>query len=505
MSLGDLPSLPAKPRLTTGTCLVERGCGDYLPLLIDSQSAQDEPKFKSFSVKEQADISRLPQSLEEQKRRVAKAEGVIGPVSPLVCADKDNDKEENEEGEGGFGEFTRRDSYKRTTAIADKENLITQKPELGESDSEPLHERSKDMVHSTKDDLCVSSLDHSSKYWRGQVTILESHELGILPQEFQVKVNPRQDHTNLDTTMNASPITRAILRRENSLVLESLKQGENPNLVCSKTGQSYLHIISWHATNDKETAWVPMVYQLSNAGADLNHCDKSGCTAARIAVRRKLTQVLAAMLKCGAELGAVELEEAESVKSVARTEMLEVVRRFTPGYWEAVLDPNSFKVSRLVKAWARINISRHGKTLIEFAKQNARDMGSVQLLLQHEASNELAHAVMAGDCDRARVLLCDGGADLCTADFSVRTATQNTVIPLSLTGAAEKYGHHKVLKLLQAKGAPITRSPPSSYSPAREAKETWHQCDGSIKEDPFIPVHQGRGVEAPTSALCAIL
>ncbi|GFS00730.1 BCL-6 corepressor, partial [Elysia marginata] len=149
---------------------------------------------------------------------------------------------------------------------------------------------------------------------------------------------------DVDAAMAMSPITRAIIRGEHSLVLESLKQGENPNTVCSKSGHGYLHIISWQASNDTETALVPMVYQLSNAGIDLNHKDKSGFTAARVAIRRKLVQVLTALLKCGADLGVAELEETESVRGMIRNDMLEVVRRFYPGYWEAVLDPNPFKV-----------------------------------------------------------------------------------------------------------------------------------------------------------------
>ncbi|RUS86368.1 hypothetical protein EGW08_005886 [Elysia chlorotica] len=309
--------------------------------------------------------------------------------------------------------------------------------------------------------------------------------------------------------METSPITRSIIRGEHSLVLESLRQGEDANAVCSRTGQGYLHIICTHARGDSENAWVPMVYQLSNAGVDLNHRDRTGCTATWVAIRRKLVQVLAALLKCGAHLDTAELEEAEAGRGVTRNDMLEVVRRFSPGYWEAVLDPNPFKVSRLVKAWARVNISRRGtgQTLIEFAKQNARDGAVVGLLLQHEASIELAHAVMAGDAQRTTVLLCNGGADLATADFSVRVPALHAFAPLSLRGAAERYGHVNILKLLQDRETGGPKS--ASVSPTHKAVYDWSSW-GSLSSKVPDYVCQGRTgnrsmANQTSSAMCTVL
>ena len=166
-------------------------------------------------------------------------------------------------------------------------------------------------------------------------------------------------------------------------------------------------------------------------------------------------------------------------------------------------------MSRLVKAWARVNISRpgEGQTLIEFAKKNARDSAVVNLLLQHEASIELAHAVMAGDTQRAKVLLCNGGADLSTADFSVRSPALHAFAPLSLRGAAEKYGHVKVLKLLQDRQTDISKS--TSASPSQEVVCDWSSRDGLPAESAGA-IYQGRTgnrpmASPPSSAMCSIL
>ncbi|GFR62996.1 hypothetical protein ElyMa_000144400 [Elysia marginata] len=107
---------------------------------------------------------------------------------------------------------------------------------------------------------------------------------------------------------------------------------------------------------------------------------------------------------------------------------------------------------------------------------------------------------MAGDAQRARVLLCNGGADLSTLDYSVRSAALHTFAPLSLIGAAEKYGHLKVLRLLQAKEASVAKSP--TASPVRETGN-----DGFAGNRSSAPSTSDDRLMAgpPTSAMCSIL
>ncbi|KAH9500596.1 hypothetical protein Btru_077045 [Bulinus truncatus] len=203
------------------------------------------------------------------------------------------------------------------------------------------------------------------------------------------------------------------------------------------------------ASPEQEVRFVPIIFQLSNAGIDLNKRDISGATAVKIAVTRRLPQILAALLKCGAEFTEDDQYCLEQVKGVAKSEMMELVRRLTPSYWVAVHDPTPFKVHRLVKSWSRVNLTRNNLTLIEYAKRNVKDESIVKLLLQHEASIELAHAVMAGDSDRVKVLLCHGDIDLDSRDASVKNNCFEPFAPLSLVGAAIKYDHVDVLKVLR--------------------------------------------------------
>ncbi|CAG5118807.1 unnamed protein product [Candidula unifasciata] len=255
--------------------------------------------------------------------------------------------------------------------------------------------------------------------------------------------------------MAATAITRAILMGNNRLVLECLKQGENPHLTCRKTGRSYFHVVASTATADKELQWVPVVYQLSNAGVDVDTKDREGQTAVRIAIKRRLVQILAALLKCGAEFSAADEYYADQAAGVVKSEMMNVIRRLTPGYWAAIDNFTHSKVNRLIKAWSRVNISRNGQTLIEYAKHNAGDTSVVKSLVHNEASIELAHAVMAGDAERVRVILCDSAADLATTDTSVK----NSFVPLTLFEAAILYRHDNILSVLKE----ISRAKSSTF------------------------------------------
>ncbi|KAI8773110.1 CAunnamed protein product [Biomphalaria glabrata] len=360
-------------------------------------------------------------------------------------------------------------SRKREVTLSVKALGCYQEDEVKAPLIEPQEPRREPSLNKPKHTLLSRSnmLDESeySKYWRGEVTVIKPSNLvnnaGI---EVIPSVTPAaQNVSTLDQTMAASSITTSIIRGDSRLLLECIKQGENLKLICSKTGRSYLHLVALIASPEHDMKFVPMVYQLSNSGIDLDSLDNSGTTAVRYAVTRRLPQILAALLKCGAEFSGDDQYWLEQVKGVSKAEMMELVRRLTPSYWVAVHDATPFKVHRLVKSWSRVNISRNKLSLIEYAKKNDCDDAIIKLLLQNEASIELAHAVMAGDPDRTKVLLCHGEVDMDTRDASVKNNCFEPFAPLSLVGAAIKYDHVDVLKVLR--NAKMNRK---SYSSQRQ-------------------------------------
>ncbi|XP_005104046.2 uncharacterized protein LOC101860756 [Aplysia californica] len=247
------------------------------------------------------------------------------------------------------------------------------------------------------------------------------------------------------------PTVRAIAKGDNKLLLECLKQGENPLVTCPTTGRTLLHVVCEKCQCGRETQWVPMVYQLSNAGAELNAVDQRGDSLVRVAITRRLVEVLAALLKCGAEVLPEDSYIVDLAVGGSKSDLTDVIRRLTPSYWTSVHDAVPFKVRQLVRSWCRVNVSRGGQSLVEYTRQIPGETAalSADLMVQHEASIELAHAVLAGDADRARGLLCHQEADIHTCDRSVRNNSFESMTPMNLEDAAARYHHSEVLLLLK--------------------------------------------------------
>ena len=125
-------------------------------------------------------------------------------------------------------------------------------------------------------------------------------------------------------------------------------------------------------------------------------------------------------------------------------------RKLSPGYWQAVKQNNTFRVNKLVKSWCRVNLSRGGQSLIEFAKKTSDDPKLIAHLVDNEASIEMAHAVIAGDATRMKFLLCNQAVDLSTKDLSHKENFFQPFSPLTLYGAALKYGHKHLLCMLRS-------------------------------------------------------
>ena len=116
----------------------------------------------------------------------------------------------------------------------------------------------------------------------------------------------------------------------------------------------------------------------------------------------------------------------------------------------AVKQNNTFRVNKLAKSWCRVNLSRDGQSLIEFAKATSQDPKLIRHLVDSEASIELAHATIAGDAARMKYLLCNQAVDLSTKDLSHKENFFEPFSPLTLYGAALKYGHKHLLGMLRS-------------------------------------------------------
>ncbi|XP_033740067.1 uncharacterized protein LOC117327263 [Pecten maximus] len=242
---------------------------------------------------------------------------------------------------------------------------------------------------------------------------------------------------------------QAIVAKDSKKLLSHIKNGEKIDAVCKRTKYTYLHLLTKVALPITEVHFVPMVYQLSNAGADIDATDHMGFNPLQLAIKGALLDIMMAFLKCGAKTDPEKEHEIFSkLLGPCTFELGSWYRKLSPGFWDAVDNDKAFKVNILVKCWSRINIYRNGVSLIEHArKSNACDK-IIKMLVNNETTIEFAHATIAGDEDRMRFLLLHHHVDIHTRDMLNRDGFFDPYTPITLYQAATKYGHTHVLPML---------------------------------------------------------
>ncbi|KAH3724134.1 uncharacterized protein LOC127854038 [Dreissena polymorpha] len=273
--------------------------------------------------------------------------------------------------------------------------------------------------------------------------------------QFVVRTFP-SDQLGLSPEFCRSSLYLAICDRNTQRTLQCIKRGSDVNVTCTKTGNTLLHVIMIEASPMTETKYVPFVYQLSNADVKFDVANLNGVTPIQLAIKLHLLELMVALIKCGATCEVEShLDLITSCSGPVEYEFRSAYRKFGPGYWEPVLEDKAFKVNVLVKSWSRINIQRGGKTLIEFAKEKGAQEKIIKQLMDNEVSIEFAHATIAGDYDRM-MHLSHYTVDMETKDYSHKENYFQPYCPLTLYGAAVKYGHKHVLPLLKTGSVDVT-------------------------------------------------
>ncbi|XP_053396634.1 uncharacterized protein LOC123553253 [Mercenaria mercenaria] len=261
------------------------------------------------------------------------------------------------------------------------------------------------------------------------------------------------DKLGLSPEFCENGIYKGICEMSLSHTLNRIKHGCNPNIICAKSGNTLLHVILAEASPMTETKYVPFVYQLSFANVNFDVINKGGLSPLRMSIKMHLLELMIALIKCGATCDIeTDLDLITSCSGPVEYEFRAAYRKFAPGYWTPVEEDNAFKVNVLVKSWCRINIQKNGKSLIEFAKEKGAQEKIVKMLIENEVTMEFAHATIAGDAERMHTLLQHYTIDLDSKDYSHRENFFEPYCPLTLYGAALKYGHKHVLHLLKYSG-----------------------------------------------------
>jgi hypothetical protein len=234
-------------------------------------------------------------------------------------------------------------------------------------------------------------------------------------------------------TLLQSPPTRHLRR----MVADLLASGEDP-LQRGDYGETYLHLLpacivlgaasetdvarSLPSVVDFDTVVdhvLPVVYQMAAAGVDvMGGVDRDGNTPLHICVVTGAGHRLArALLRVGVDPQrancrgetAISLASAllESDAAATARLVLQVCDEAESGLWSAVVDRGNARLARrLIECWYRIDLLRHGHTMVSAARRSSSSSAELLQYVDSRAPTvRLAHAALAGDAATVREML----------------------------------------------------------------------------------------------------
>ncbi len=252
------------------------------------------------------------------------------------------------------------------------------------------------------------------------------------------------------TEFTSSRIYKAIKAQNHYRVLSAIHRGENVHLRDQEFTSTYLHFIVNIADSTTEEKYVPMVYQLSNAGIDVNAVDYKGRTALELAIFRELIELMVALMRVGTDACAKDYKAMiRDYGSPFEYEILNTFEKYEPGMWNCIRHNDTGMVYMMVNSWCRVNINQNNQTLLQQAKETHKSEDMIVTLEDYEVTLEFVHATLAGDEKRMLEFLMDSKpCDPNIMDISYQERWSQPLTPRSLRDTAIAMGHTHVLHLL---------------------------------------------------------
>lgn len=238
-------------------------------------------------------------------------------------------------------------------------------------------------------------------------------------------------------------------------VINSGKEDVNTS---SENNETYLHVISQNFISDDDApALIPVVFQLSNAGIDVNAGDADGNNALHVAVTSpNARKLIRALIMIGLDPLATNNEGKTPYKlGNAFPENLKILKALSPGLWNAVKRNCETDVKLLSSSWCKINETRSGVSLIQLADK-AEDKNIKKILLLEEKTITFVHYVLAADRKQMRPFFNRKDTDINALSTSYIDKDSGDLVCLPLIGEVALLGLTAVLRKLLRKKASLT-------------------------------------------------
>jgi hypothetical protein len=253
-----------------------------------------------------------------------------------------------------------------------------------------------------------------------------------------------------ETDFTQTKLYSAVTSGKSHYVLKALHHGENIYTRDPEFNTTYLHLVINTADSASEDKLAACVYQLSNAGIEIDAVNYKGETALELAIKRELPHLVGALIRVGASMTVKGYQKIiRSLRGPRRQEVHDVFDKYEPGLWVAVEQGNCGIVQLLVNSWCRINITRNGETLMDVARCSDHRQELVSILDDFQVTVEFVHATLAGDEQRMLEFLMDSKpCDPYIMDISHQDTWSSPLSPKSLRDTAISLGHSHILHLL---------------------------------------------------------
>jgi len=173
------------------------------------------------------------------------------------------------------------------------------------------------------------------------------------------------------------------------------------------SGETLLHLVpSCAQTSSYVDYLLPVVYQLADAGVDVDAVDIDGNTALHVCAMCHAGHRMAAAL---ARIGVVADSRnnagqtpADIARQLDQQSVVAVLNEAASGLWAAVRDSNQETISRLIELlWFRVDLRRDGKSLLATARGRLSD-SLMRTLTERSQYVRLMHTALSGGVDEVR-------------------------------------------------------------------------------------------------------
>lgn len=221
--------------------------------------------------------------------------------------------------------------------------------------------------------------------------------------------------------------------------------------------QTYFHLIAHCYESDEDAvALIPVVFQLSNAGLDVNALDVDGNTALHVAAKTPGSRrLIRAFILIGMDIN-VRNRHNQTPFKLAKPypENAKVFQCFESDLWTAIEGRATDTVEKLAVNWCKINQSKQDKSIAQLSTEVGNN-SIKKYLAENENTNEFVHYCLAGDRMKMRPFFKRTDININAVSSLCIDFGSGETVSLSVLGEAALLGLTSVVRKLLRKKATI--------------------------------------------------